>query len=129
MIKGLKIAMIVWAVIGILYSLMFLFIPETLYPRLGLENAPASVPFFLAMLGNAYLVPSVFVILAARDPLKHILWVQLAIAWSILDLVAQLFYLIRGNINFGQAGPGMILDIVFVVAFLVLYPWRKASAG
>lgn len=129
MIRGLRIAMIVWAAIGILYGLVFLFVPETLYARLGLENSPASVPFFLAELGIACIVPSVFFILAARDPLKNILWVQWAIAWSILDLACNLFYLIRGNINFGLAGPGMILDIVFVVAFLVLYPWRKASVG
>jgi uncharacterized membrane protein YozB (DUF420 family) len=70
-----------------------------------------------------------FFILAARDPLKHIMWVQLAIIWSIFDLIADLYFIIRGDITFRMAGSALIGGVIFLVAFLILYPWRKAPVS
>jgi energy-converting hydrogenase Eha subunit C len=121
--------MIVWAVVGILFGLGFILAPEKLCSGFGFEKAPAYVPYFLAFIGIAYIVSGFFVIIAARDPLKHIMWVQLAIAWSLLDAIAALYFITRGNVNFSQAGMVPIIDIIFVVAFLILYPWRKTPVG
>ncbi len=129
MIKGLTVAMIVWAAVGILFGLGFVFAPEQLCSMFGFEKAPTYVPYFLAFIGISYIVAGVFVIIAARNPLKHIMWVQLAIAWSLLDALSALYFIIRGNVNFSQAGMVPIIDVVFVVAFLALYPWRKAPVG
>jgi hypothetical protein len=129
MIKGLKVVMIVWAVVGILFGLGFVFAPNQLGSMFGFEKGPAYVPYFLALLGIAYIVGGVFVIIVARDPLKNIMWVQLAIAWSLLDAIAALCFIIRGNVNFSQAGMVPIIDVIFVVAFLVFYPWRKTPVG
>jgi energy-converting hydrogenase Eha subunit C len=129
MIKGLTVVMIVWAVIGILFGLGFVFAPDQLCSMFSFEKGPAYVPYFLALVGIAYIVAGIFVIIATRDPLKHIMWVQLAIAWSLLDALAALYFIIRGNVNFSQAGMVPIMDVVFVVAFLVFYPWRKAPVA
>jgi hypothetical protein len=129
MIKGLKVAMIVWAVVGILVGLGLVFAPEQLRSMFGFEKAPVYVPYFLAFIGIPYIVAGVFVIIAARDPLKHIMWVQLAIAWSLLEVLTTLYFIIRGNVNFNQAGMVLIIDAIFVVAFLALYPWREAIVG
>jgi hypothetical protein len=129
MIKGLTVVMIVWAVVGILFGLGFVFAPTQICSMIGFEKGPAYMPYFLAFVGISWMLAGVFVIIAARDPLKHIMWVQLAIVWSLLDALAALYFIIRGNVNFSQAGMGLILDIVFVVAFLVFYPWRKARVG
>ena len=95
----------------------------------GFENPPAYVPYFLALLGIAYILAGVFVAIGVRDPVKHIMWVQLVIAWSLLDALAALYFIIRGNVNFSQAGMVPILDGIFVVAFFILYPWRKGRVG
>jgi hypothetical protein len=129
MIKGLKVTMIVWAVVGILFGLGFVFAPEQLCSMFRFEEAPAYVPYFLALLGIAYILAGVFVIIAVRDPMKHLMWVQLAIVWSLLDALAALYFIIRGNVNFSQAGMVPIIDVIFVVAFLAFYPWRKAPVG
>jgi hypothetical protein len=84
------------------------------------------VLWFESIIGVATLVPSFFYILAARDPLKHIMWVQFAIVWSFVDLIANLFFVIRGIITFKMAGSVIIIDIIFMVILLILYPWRKA---
>ena len=83
----------------------------------------------LALLGNMYIITSIFVILAARDPLKHILWVQCAIAGSLMDMIAGLVLIIRGVLPFSQAGDVIIINLILVPALLIFYPWRKASTA
>ena len=129
MIRGLKIALIAWGAIGILMGLAFIFFPRELGDMVGYEEGPAYVPYFLASLGGAFIAASVFFIVAARDPLKHILWVKFAILWSSLGVVLGLYSIIRDYVNFSQAGMGLIIDAVFTVAFLALYPWRAARGG
>ncbi len=128
MIKGLKISMLAWAVIGFLYALGFILFPNQLLALFGVSPVPSYVLFFLVLLGNAYILAGIFVILAARDPLKHILWVQLAMAWAVLDLIASLVFIIRGNLTFLQAGNAVVVDMIMLVAFLIFYPWRKAPS-
>jgi hypothetical protein len=129
MIKGLKVTMIIWAVVGILFGLGLVLAPEQLCSMFGFEQAPKYVPYFLGLLGIAYILGGVFVIIVVRDPLKHIMWVQLAIVWSILDALITLYFIMRGNVSFSQAGMVPIINVIFVVAFLVFYPWRKAPVG
>jgi len=124
MIKGLKVTMVLWSAIGGLTALGYIFVPQQMLT--GLEKGPAYLPYFLMLIGNAWIGCSVFVIIAARDPLKHIMWVQAAIAWSFLDLITAAYGIIREIVPFSQAGLVLIINLVFIVAFLVLYPWRKA---
>ncbi len=124
MIKGLKISMIAWGVVGFLYALGFILFPNQVLAVFGVGLAPSYVQFFLVLLGNAYIVSGIFVILAARDPLKHILWVQLAMAWALLDLIASLVFIIRSRLTFIQAGNAVIVDIIFLAALLIFYPWQ-----
>ncbi len=129
MLKGLKVAMIVYAAIGLLLGLGLVFIPGKLLSASGLENVPGYVLWFEAIIGIATIVPSFFYILAARDLLKHIMWVQFAIVWSFFDLIANLYFVIRDIITFKMAGFVILIDIIFLAALLILYPWRKAPVS
>jgi ABC-type protease/lipase transport system fused ATPase/permease subunit len=64
--------------------LLFFISSEKTVSSLGLETGSFDIPFFLTYLGVAYLFFCVFFIIAARDPLKNILWIQLAMVWSFL---------------------------------------------
>jgi hypothetical protein len=121
--------MIVWGVIGILFGLAYIFVPYELGSMLGFEKGPDYIPAFLASLGGCFIAVSVFVIAAARDPLQHISWVKFAILFSVLGLVIELYSVIRGYVDFSQAGMGIILYAIFAVAFLVFYPYRAARVG
>jgi multisubunit Na+/H+ antiporter MnhF subunit len=129
MIKALRIFIFIWAVTGTLFGLGFILAPEQMDKMVGFEGAPAYVSYFLGLLGVIYVVTSVFVVIAARDPLKNIRWIQMAIAWTALDALIALYYIIRGNVTFSQAGFVIIIDIIFTIAFLVLYPRRKAVSA
>jgi hypothetical protein len=127
MIKALRVVIIIWAITGILFGLGFILAPEQMDKMVGFEGAPAYVPYFLGLLGVIYVVTSVFVVIAARDPLNNIRWIQMAIAWTVLDALIALYYIIRGNVTFSQAGFVIIFDVIFLIAFLVLYPRRVVT--
>ena len=129
MLKALKVTMIVRGVVGILFGLAFIFIPKALGEMFGYatEGGPEYILSFLASLGVFMISVAIFLIAAARDPLRHIYWVKLAILIAILMVVAELYSVIQGYIDFSQAGMGIILNAVFAVAFLVFYPWRAGS--
>ena len=129
MIQGLKIALITLGVIVILLGLAFIVIPELLASTFGFGEIPNYAPYVMAMLGISFIAPGVWLIVAGRDPLRHIAWVKFAILWSLLGVVAGVYSIIQGAVNFSQAGPGIILDGVFAVAFLALYPYRAARSG
>jgi len=129
MLKALKVTMIVYGALGILFGLAYIFAPYELGNMFGYAEGPEYVSAFLASLGVCIIAPCVFLIAAARDPLRHILWVKFAILWAILLAVIELYSFIRGYLDFGQAGMGIILHAVFAAAFLVFYPWRAARGG
>lgn len=129
MIKGLRIAAIAWAAGGILFGLEFILSPEKTLSSAGYETGPITIPYFLAYLGVAYLAACIFLIIAARDPLKNILWIQLAMVWSFLDVLVALYFYLRGNVTLSQAAWAFVTDGIPCVVLLAFYPWRKTSAA
>jgi hypothetical protein len=130
MIKGLKIAMIIWAAIAILVGTAYVFIPDKLAEMGGFEKAPAWADYVTALLGVCFVATGAFVIAAAvRDPLKHIMWVQFSIVVTILIAAVAAYAIMRGVVTFGQEGPLLIVNAVFAVVFLALYPWRAKSGS
>ena len=75
------------------------------------------------------IAPSVFIIAAARDPLRHISWVKFAILASALLLVIDLYSAIQGYVTFSQEIMGIIMQAIFLAAFLAFYPWRAAKVA
>ena len=132
MIRGLKVVMIVFGAISILSGLAHIFIPNQLSVMVGFGEIPdvcRPALFSMAMVGVSFIAAGVWLIVAGRDPLQHITWVKFAILWSILLVVAGLYSILRGAVDFGQVGTGIIIDAVFAVAFLALYPYRAARSG
>jgi len=128
MLKALKVTLIIYGVVEILFGLGFTFFMREMGGMLGFESAPDQTLYAGALLGLTVITVSAFLIAAARDPLRHISWVKFAILWGISGLIAGLYAVIRNYVDFGQAGMGIIWDAVVIVALLIFYPWRKAPA-
>jgi len=129
MIKALKATMIMYAVIGILVGLAFIFVPRQLGAMMGYEAGPAYLATMAAALGSSFISACIFLIIAARDPLKNILWVKYAIVFAILMFAVHLYSFILGHSNLRQVAVDLILHPIFAIALLAFYPWRKAPSG
>jgi hypothetical protein len=125
MVKALKVTMIVYSIIGILLGLAFIFIPDQMREWFDFEPAaPDYFYYFITLLAVQFIVASVFVIMAARDPIGHILWVKYLIAHAIVDALVAAYAMIRDYGDFSQIGAALIIHAVFAVLLLVFYPWR-----
>jgi hypothetical protein len=130
MIKGLKVAMIIWAAIAILVGLAYIFIPRQLGEMGGFEKGPAWVAYILALLGVCFVATGAFVIVTAvKGPVQHIKWVQFSIVVTILISVVAAYAIMRGVVTFAQEGPLLIVNAIFAVVFLALYPWRAKTGS
>lgn len=128
MIKGLRIATITWAVLGIIFGLFYIISPEKFVSSGGFATGSIAIPYFLGYLGVAYIAFCTFLIIAARDPIKNILWIQLTMLWAFLDVMVALYFYIRGAVTLGQAAWACT-DGIPLIAMLAFYPWRKSSTA
>ena len=124
MIKALTVTMIVFGALGILIGLSNIMVPQLGAQLYGFEEAPDSVMWVAAMAGSSYLAAGIWVIAAARDPVRHINWVKFVITKSWLFTVVTGYAIIKGYVSFSQVGAMLILFVIFAVLFLAFYPWR-----
>jgi len=61
-------------------------------------------------------------VVAASDPLRHKVWVQVGIARGALECVLGLVCLAREIVTFQQAGFGIVVAAVITIAYLACYP-------
>ncbi|MCX5997218.1 MAG: hypothetical protein NTV42_06350 [Chloroflexi bacterium] len=129
MIRALKAVLIVFGVTEILLGLMLVIFPDQAASMVGISKAAGYLLYTMASLGMCLIAPSVFLIVAARDPLRHINWVKFAILWCILGVLGGLYAVVQGAVTFNQVGMQIIMDAVFAVLFLALYPYRAAKGS
>ena len=129
MIRALKITMIVYAAIGLLFGLAYIFVPRQLAAMFSHEIGPESVLTLAAAFGVSMVAACIFLIIAARDPLKYIIWVKYGIVFAILSFAAYLYSFILGHITLGTALTPIILHAVFAAGLLAFYPRRAARGG
>jgi len=124
MTKALKVAMSVYGAGGTLFGLFYLFFPQQAAAMQGFQADSAYLVATKMALGASLVAVGVFVIIAARDPIKHILWVKFAIVFAILFFAVALYSGFRLFTDFGQAIVGVTIHGVAAVALLALYTWR-----
>ena len=127
MIRALKIALIVFGVLEIILGVSLAIFPEQAAAMVGVSNPPGYLIYTLISFGLCLIAPSVYLIIIARNPLRHIYWVKFAILWCIFGAVGGLYAVLRGAVDFNQAGMQIIMDAVFAVVFLALYPYKAAT--
>ena len=124
MIRGLKITMVAYGIMGIMTGLAFIFIPRQLGEILGFAKGPDFLSVLCAMLGASFIASSVFLIAAGKDPLRHIYWARSAILLALLMIAVLLFSFFRGLLDIRQAAMVIPMHAVFAIALIIFYPWR-----
>ena len=129
MIRALKVTMIVYGAVGIFTGLVYVIIPRQLDEIFGYELGPAYIAAIEVSLGMCFIAACIFLIAAARDPLRYISWVKFAILFAILTLVGDIYSIIRGYIDFSHAAIAITINAIFSAALLAFYPWRAVKGA
>ncbi len=123
--RNLKAALVLFGAIHMVQGLFLIIDPDRVASLYGFGELATYVPYIFAILGATFIAAGVWFITTGLDPLQNITGVKLAILWSALLLIIQLYSVAQGYVDFGQAWLGIDEMAIFAVAFLIFYPYRQ----
>ncbi len=110
------------ATVLLLLGAVLILAPEPVERAFQFQNLPAAAAYLIGMWGCVFATLGIGYAVAATDPLRHRVWVQVGIARGGLECLLGLFYLFCGIVTFQQAGLGIILAGIMALAYVALYP-------
>jgi hypothetical protein len=125
----LRLLLMVDAAILFLLGGMLIFIPGQVERAFHFENLPPAVYYLIGILGCVFATTGYGYVVAATNPLRHRAWIQIGIARGFLECALGLIYLVGGTVTLQQAGPGIAVAGLMAVAYIALYPAKKAEPG
>ncbi|MCP2605060.1 hypothetical protein NLC29_02780 [Candidatus Aminicenantes bacterium AH-873-B07] len=125
MIKALKVTLLVAAIVAFFWGILMLIAPGFAGSLANFPEFSKEAKYFVGLLGAVYVALGVGFVLASRDPVKNIAWVQAGIVSYALSLVISIYYLATGSLLWRQAIVGLVIQIGFLTALSVLYPRKQ----
>jgi hypothetical protein len=129
--NNLKVALILYGAINIVEGALMWFVPGWLVRTMFNVSYIASqyhfTGYIFVLLGAASIAAGLLMVFAGMQPLKNINAVRFTILWSALILVGQAYSLMKEYITWGDITMPVLLNIVFLLALVVFYPWRPQN--
>ena len=101
---------------------LLIFAPNQVEKAFHFTNLPPAVGYLIGLWGCVFGTMGIGYLVAANNPIRHRVWIQVGIARGVMECVLGLVYLARGIVTFQQAGFGVLLAAMISIAYLVLYP-------
>ena len=123
--NALKVTMTGYGAAGALFGLWYIILPRQ---AIEIQSPSVVVTAYLVgtkmALGASIFSAGIFLMIAARDLVRHILWAKFAIVFATLFLAVSLYsgFLLYDDVS--QAFVGIIIHGVAAAALLAFYPWR-----
>src|SRR6516225_7583433 len=111
------------AAVLFLLGALLIFAPRQVEVVFGFKDLPAAVSYLIGLWGCVFVTLGIGYIVAATDPLRHVVWVQVGIARGALEFLLGLVYLARGVVTWQQAAFGIITAALITAGYLALYPY------
>lgn len=118
----LRYLLMIDAAILFLLGACLIFAPRQIEAAFQFRDLPPGVSYLIGLWGCVFATMGIGYVVAATNPLRHVVWVQVGIARGALECVLGLVYLARETVTFQQAGFGIIVAGLMALAYLILYP-------
>ena len=119
---NLKIALVIYGAIYITQGIILLVAPERIAELYGFGVPDKYMSYLMTITGSAFITAGVWFAMTFLDPIRNINSVRFAILWAGLMLIAPLYALWKDYIQIGHIWFGVVLNAIFVAAFLIFYP-------
>src|SRR2546426_834453 len=123
-LDALRIFLALDAAILFVLGALLIFAPKRVEWAFHFKDLPDGVSYIIGLWGCVLATMAIGYAVAATNPLRHVVWVQVGIARGALECVLGAVYLARGIVTWQQAGAGIIVAAFITIAYLVLYPRR-----
>ena len=121
-LTALRYLLMVDGVLLFLLGAALIFVPGRMEQAFGFKDLPEGVRYILGLWGCVFASLAIGYVNAARNPRRHVIWVQVGIARGALEIVLGLIYLQRGVVTWQQASFGVVAAAIITLAYIVLYP-------
>ena len=125
----LRYLLMVDAAILLLLGGLLIVAPRQIEVAFHFNDLPAAVSYLIGLWGCVFVTLGIGYVVAATQPLRHLVWVQLGIIRGALECVLGLLYLARGVVTWQQAAFGIVAAALITVAYVVLYPRGALGAA
>ena len=116
---GLRFSMFAWGGLLLVTGAATALLPDRLSDFAGRDY---SNTFLLGSLGLANALWGLGILLAGRDPVRHIMWVRLAIVSLAAGAVYDLIHYVAGTVILGVIIPDLAAYALFGALFILFYP-------
>ena len=99
-----------------------IFLPTRVELIFGFKDLPAGVSYILGLWGCVLATMGLGYVVAATNPVRHVVWIQMAIARNAIEGILGAVCLARGIVGVQQAGFGIAVAALFTVAYVITYP-------
>ena len=110
------------AAVLFLLGALFILLPKPVELAFHFQDLPEGVSYIIGLWGCALGTMGLGYVVAATNPIRHVVWVQVGIARGAVEMVLGLVCLARGTATFQQAGFGIIVAGLISLGYLLLYP-------
>ena len=118
----LRYLLMIDAAVLFLLGALLIFAPLQVERAFHFENLPPAVGYLIGLWGCVFATMGFGYVVAATNPIRHRVWIQVGIARGGLECALGLVYLARGTVTFQQAGLGVLLAALISIAYVALYP-------
>jgi hypothetical protein len=118
----LRFLLMLDAAVLFLLGALLTFAPGRVEQAFHFRDLPPAVSYMIGMWGCVIATLGIGYVVAATNPIRHVVWVQVGIARGALECLLGVVYLARGIVTFQQAGFGIIVAALISIAYIVLYP-------
>jgi len=110
------------AAVLFLLGALLIFLPKQVELAFHFKDLPDGVSYIIGLWGCVLATMGFGYVVAATNPIRHVVWVQVGIARGAIELVLGLVYLVCGMVTFKQAGFGTVIAGLISLGYIVLYP-------
>jgi hypothetical protein len=110
-------------VLGVVFALA----PTQFSSMLGLAAAPVWVYWMFWMFSARALGFAYGMFLAARDPVRHIHWIQAMIGVQAIDWLATMYFVLTGAVTLAQVSTASFLPLIFIAMLVKFYPRQQSN--
>jgi hypothetical protein len=122
--NALKVTMTGYGAVGTLFGLWYIILPRQ---AIEIQSPNVVATAYLVStkmaLGASISAAGSFLVIGARDLVRHLLWAKFAVVFATLFLAVALYsgFFLYGDVS--QALVGIIIHGVAAAALLAFYPW------
>ncbi len=120
--RPLQITLVFIGIVQLVLGAVFAFAPAQFGAMVGLAEAPTWTHWMFFMFSARALGFAFGMFLAARDPARHVHWIQAMIGVQAIDWLATMYFVLTGAVTLAQVSTASFLPLIFIGMLVIFYP-------